>query len=154
MLELCDDGNKISGDGCSSTCQIEDGFKCRQSQQKKSVCSGECGNGRKFQAYGEQCDDGNNLNGDGCSSDCKIESDRFYCSFNQEGLQSACEPIGTYIPGQTTPSPSFCGNGYLEGGEECDDGFPRNGDGCSALCKIEAGWNCWNDRIKRGISYC
>jgi cysteine-rich repeat protein len=24
----CDDGNTISGDGCSSTCQIEAGFIC------------------------------------------------------------------------------------------------------------------------------
>ena len=27
LLE-CDDGNIISNDGCSSTCQIEDDFKC------------------------------------------------------------------------------------------------------------------------------
>ena len=24
----CDDGNSIDGDGCSSSCQVEDGFKC------------------------------------------------------------------------------------------------------------------------------
>ena len=24
----CDDGNKLSGDGCSSDCLIEDNFKC------------------------------------------------------------------------------------------------------------------------------
>ena len=28
--EKCDDGNAVSGDGCSSTCQIEDGFTCTQ----------------------------------------------------------------------------------------------------------------------------
>ncbi|KAL3133740.1 hypothetical protein ABBQ32_008228 [Trebouxia sp. C0010 RCD-2024] len=27
-LEHCDDGNTASGDGCSSTCQIEEGFRC------------------------------------------------------------------------------------------------------------------------------
>jgi cysteine-rich repeat protein len=26
--EVCDDGNIISGDGCSSTCQLESGFTC------------------------------------------------------------------------------------------------------------------------------
>ena len=26
--EECDDGNLISGDGCSSTCTIEEGHKC------------------------------------------------------------------------------------------------------------------------------
>ena len=24
----CDDGNLVDGDGCSSTCQIEEGFQC------------------------------------------------------------------------------------------------------------------------------
>ena len=28
--EECDDGNQISGDGCSSTCQIEPGWTCAQ----------------------------------------------------------------------------------------------------------------------------
>jgi fibro-slime domain-containing protein len=27
--EQCDDGNQVSGDGCSSTCQIEPGFSCK-----------------------------------------------------------------------------------------------------------------------------
>ena len=26
--ESCDDGNSVSGDGCSSSCQIESGFSC------------------------------------------------------------------------------------------------------------------------------
>jgi cysteine-rich repeat protein len=26
----CDDGNTNSGDGCSGSCQIEDGFECKQ----------------------------------------------------------------------------------------------------------------------------
>jgi len=28
--EQCDDGNAVSGDGCSSTCQVEAGFRCSQ----------------------------------------------------------------------------------------------------------------------------
>ena len=28
-LVECDDGNLISGDGCSSTCQIEDNYICK-----------------------------------------------------------------------------------------------------------------------------
>jgi len=55
--ETCDDGNTISGDGCSSDCQIE-----------ASVC----GNGRL--EFGETCDDGNTISGDGCSSTCQIET--------------------------------------------------------------------------------
>ena len=28
--EECDDGNQISGDGCSSSCKVEDGYTCKQ----------------------------------------------------------------------------------------------------------------------------
>ena len=32
----------------------------------------------------------------------------------------------------------FCGDGFLDDGEECDDGNDVDGDGCSAACEIEA----------------
>lgn len=55
--EQCDDGNIISSDGCSSSCQNEGPI---------------CGNG--VVQSGEQCDDGNGLSGDGCSATCQSES--------------------------------------------------------------------------------
>ncbi len=36
----------------------------------------------------------------------------------------------------------FCGDGTLDGGEECDDGNGTPGDGCSDLCAVEPGWTC------------
>jgi cysteine-rich repeat protein len=33
--------------------------------------------------------------------------------------------------------PAQCGNGHLEGAEQCDDANTRPGDGCSAKCEIE-----------------
>ncbi len=33
--------------------------------------------------------------------------------------------------------PAICGNGVVEGNEECDDGNTINGDGCSASCTTE-----------------
>jgi len=36
-----------------------------------------------------------------------------------------------------TPPAAACGNGFLEGGEECDDGNTASGDGCSSACRIE-----------------
>ena len=35
-----------------------------------------------------------------------------------------------------------CGNGDIEGGEECDDGGVTPGDGCDAACQIESGYDC------------
>lgn len=55
VTEECDDGNVVSGDGCSAACQVEVG----------------CGDG--VLAAGEQCDDGNTVSGDCCSSFCQYE---------------------------------------------------------------------------------
>ncbi len=30
-----------------------------------------------------------------------------------------------------------CGNGIVEGEEQCDDGNLAGGDGCSAVCKVD-----------------
>jgi len=38
--------------------------------------------------------------------------------------------------------PSDCGNGEIDGVEECDDGNDFIGDGCSNTCQIEDGWQC------------
>lgn len=35
-----------------------------------------------------------------------------------------------------------CSNGALDDGEQCDDGNLAGGDGCSATCQVEAGWEC------------
>ncbi len=35
-----------------------------------------------------------------------------------------------------------CGNGLLELGEECDDGNIADGDGCSASCDVDEGYEC------------
>lgn len=41
-FEACDDGNTVSGDGCSSTCQIEAGYECPVWGEP---CNLICGNG-------------------------------------------------------------------------------------------------------------
>jgi cysteine-rich repeat protein len=43
-------------------------------------------------------------------------------------------------------SSNTCGNGVIDnpGDEQCDDGNRVNGDGCNALCQVEANWLCPN----------
>ena len=36
----------------------------------------------------------------------------------------------------------ICGDGYPVGSEMCDDGNSRSGDGCSASCLVESGFDC------------
>jgi cysteine-rich repeat protein len=70
--EECDDGNMISGDGCSDVCLAE--F---------------CGDTVIQAGLGEQCDDGNLISEDGCSDTCLIES----CgdAVVQAGLGEECD---------------------------------------------------------------
>src|SRR5205085_1701601 len=60
--EICDDGNTTSGDGCSSTCSIDN-------YPPKAA---ECGDGNLDE--GEECDDGNTEDGDGCTATCDYEA--------------------------------------------------------------------------------
>lgn len=101
-IETCDDGNAVTGDGCSAVrgvCTIEPGAICTGSP---SVCTrSSCGNGAV--ESGEACDDGNPVAGlDGCSASCVIDA-----GWNCTGSPSVC-----YL----------CGNGKMEGPEVCDDG--------------------------------
>ncbi len=125
--EECDDGDNVSGDGCSATCEVEDGYTCTG---QPSVCTRDgdpdCGNG--LIESGEQCDDGDSSSGDGCSSTCRVE-DGYTC----RGEPSVCTRNGG--------SP-VCGNGIIESGEQCDDGDSSSGDGCSSICRVEDGYTC------------
>ncbi len=133
--EVCDDGNTVSGDGCSSDCR------------SKEVC----GNGYIDSAKGETCDDGNKMSGDGCSSTCQVETG-YSCS----GIPSLCYDCGdgkkkgaeVCDDGNTVGgdgcsadcrSNEQCGNSFVDTavGEDCDDGNTTPGDGCSATCKYE-----------------
>lgn len=72
--EQCDDGNSISGDGCSSLCAVEPGYMClggTLTTIDKCLKLPVCGNGLRETL--EQCDDGNTISGDGCSSLCISE---------------------------------------------------------------------------------
>jgi fibro-slime domain-containing protein len=119
--EGCDDGNTMSGDGCSSTCHEESGFKCLVAGAPcvKIIA---CGDGTIQPP--EVCDDGNTRPGDGCDGTCRPEPG-FTCT----------------TPGQPCTSTSVCGDGLKTGSEKCDDGNANAGDGCNA-CLVEDGWTC------------
>lgn len=129
--EVCDDGNRVDGDGCSALCLVEPRYTC---VGQPSVCSPVgptpvepiCGDGRVDAP--ETCDDGGTIAGDGCGGDCRTELG-YVCT----GAPSVCsEIVGT----------AFCGNGIVETGETCDDGDATAADGCSATCQVEDGYTC------------
>jgi cysteine-rich repeat protein len=68
--EECDDGNLVSGDGCSADCTVEPGYYC---EALPSLCVMICGDADIDDWAGEECDDGNYAPGDGCSAYCRVE---------------------------------------------------------------------------------
>jgi len=85
--EECEDGGRVDGDGCSATCQLEDGCgdgnldageECDDDNLSDAdACSSTClvldGCGDGNLDAGEQCDDDNVTSGDGCSATCTFE---------------------------------------------------------------------------------
>ena len=141
--EECDDGNNKDRDGCSSDCKKEKGVVCLNNNWgQKSNCNPQilCGNG--LLTSNEECDDENTVDGDGCSSDCKIE-DGWLCRVGPG------RTVSYYYP--SVCHERICGDGILEGPEECDDGNTVDGDGCSNNCTLEYGYSCIGKKCR---SYC
>jgi cysteine-rich repeat protein len=130
---MCDDGDAVDGDGCSSTCAVENGYECTGGDSikgdtcKLKVATVICGDGKR--GVNEACDDGNERSGDGCSSSCVVES----------GFKCVSD---TFTSIDTCTKASVCGNGKREDAELCDDGNTFNGDGCSTTCVVESGFTC------------
>jgi len=118
--ELCDDGNVIGADGCSSVCAIETGWKCNAANTP--CVAKQCGDG--ILAGNELCDDG------------------------IVNTTSGCTPSCTIAPNATCPSnggpcvPMLCGDGKVTGTETCDSGLNDGKHGCSTSCQIITGWAC------------
>ncbi|MBU0727146.1 S-layer homology domain-containing protein [Patescibacteria group bacterium] len=177
-IEMCDDGNLVDGDGCSARCQTE-------------VC------GNNVINIGEECDDGNTDSGDGCNATCVKEINGCFVYLEGQTIpQASCTGwcggyggVGTILNngwclcegGDNPTCDTFCtnfdspwvcnylqcGNGVVEGGEQCDgagdfttcdkncqrvpvcgDGYMDSpeqcddsnttaGDGCSATCQVD-----------------
>jgi fibro-slime domain-containing protein len=159
--EACDDGNRVSGDGCAADClAIEAGFSCPPG--KPCLKYARCGD--SIVADSEACDDGNTNAGDGCSASCQLEIG-FKCAgvpskcsattcgdHKQEGSETCDDGNAEPFDGcsETCRSEPNCDNGACTSkcgdglvlNEDCDDGNLRDGDGCSSKCQIEPGFTC------------
>ncbi len=112
---------------CTSDCQFDD-----------SACGGRCGDELVQGPDGETCD-GGNLNGQTCQS------------LGYGGGTLACGADCAYdLDGCT----NVCGNGLVEGDEGCDDDGVAPGDGCSATCTVEEGWECAGTSPSRCAPIC
>lgn len=141
--EQCDDGNTISGDGCSSTCRIEpicgnqiaepseecdkglpiNGTRCWSC---RFIIASTCGNGVVDPM--ENCDPV--LSPNTCNGDCTFSS----CGDGKIGPREECDGGGMSKTCNSNCRLSACGDGLLntQSGEECDPG----------LITGSCNWNC------------
>src|SRR5215471_7772414 len=141
-LETCDDGVSAlsgapaAGDGCDASCHIEDGFTC---PLPGAACRPICGDGKVRGR--EQCDDGMDPTtgapaaGDGCDTNCRVEP-------------------GWVCPAGAACRRTVCGDGNVEGSEQCDDAKLRPYDGCSPTCTLEPQCGTATSPAGRCASHC
>jgi cysteine-rich repeat protein len=131
--EVCDDGNTLSGDGCSGDCKtIEPGYFC----PGVGLCT-------PIPTCGDGCDvAGAIAYGLGCTAGCERAP---YCG---DGIVQAeygeqCDtgnPAAPPYAGCTFECKRgpYCGDGVVDVpfGESCDDGTANGteGDACSSVC--------------------
>jgi MYXO-CTERM domain-containing protein len=84
-----------------------------------------------------------------CDHNAPVES----CYLHTRGCASDAECplpfIGCDVAAGTCLSPT-CGDGRVQGGEECDDRNTTSGDGCSAGCVVEPGFVCSGEPSRCG----
>jgi cysteine-rich repeat protein len=125
--ETCDDGNTTSGDGCSSTCQIETVNKC--------------GNGQIDGT--EACDDGNQASSDGCSAQCTVESG-YMCT----GSPSVCTLMTSAMGTCANPmAMALTMNGTLYSGNGAGDTTNSTNQVDGASCDLQTSSGLANDQI-------
>ncbi len=80
-----------------------------------------------------------------CITEFKVDCMDALARPDQVGYPPECDAAVPTPTPTITPTPTVtatvtpaCGNGVLDGAEECDDGGTADGDGCSSTCQLES----------------
>jgi cysteine-rich repeat protein len=150
MGEDCDDGNNADGDGCDKNCKRE---FCGDGIVQPELNDEVCDNGSRCMINGElrnsclkdaDCNTciiipgtspqvsrcgGDEQNGQICLTDDDCVNAGYQCVYDTDA-EELCNDECHFATGT-------CGNGIVEGLEECDDGNNVDSDGCSRNCLNE-----------------
>ena len=161
---VCDDDNVCTDDSClgddtcshvANTLGCDDDDACTTADQcADKACVGgpalPCDDGL-FCTGVESCDsatgcvdgtppvtnDGVDCTVDSCDEDNNVvvhDLDHQFCATGQLCITDTCDLVEGCVESVT---PDCCGNGLIEGDEECDDGNDAPGDGCTPACACQ-----------------
>ncbi len=124
--EQCDDGNEVSGDGCSDTCVLE--------YDASTIFD-------QLDSNNDQC-----ISEDEFDASVPPEEGLVFETFVSIVSNDGCpEEISEEDFDAWMVKQMACGNRTRDYGEECDDGNNDPADGCSVYCSIENGYTCDTD---------
>ncbi len=152
--EVCDDGNIVSGDGCSALCTMENGYNCTGNPSVCTVTGGSSSAFSSVSSSSASSQQGYSTSGMEYSSASSISSNGSTGSSGSAGSSagsagssgsngssgSSGSSGGSTSSVSSATGSGTCGDGTVDGTEECDLG-PQNGQPgstCTSDCKISA----------------
>jgi cysteine-rich repeat protein len=118
--EQCDDGNTLSGDSCSATCQLETTPTPTATATPTATPTVSATPTATVTATATA-----------------VETVTPTPTETITPTPSATATATSAATPTATPTPAICGNAVQEPAEECDDGNTDPSDGCSATCTLE-----------------
>ncbi len=130
------------GDGCAASCQSEVSTTFRWTQDTRinpprsctDLCAMQAGASQRGACVESGCPAGLVPAGGGAYYRNGDTWGSATCSFAVGVSEKYCCCRATTL--------NSCGDGFLAGNEQCDDGNLTAGDGCSVFCAVETGWTC------------
>jgi cysteine-rich repeat protein len=132
-VEKCDQGNHANGDGCDD-----------DPANAGNCTATACGNG--VVTAGEECDDGDGSSNNACKNNCTFNAcGDGILNFGPDAVRGTtddvevCDDGGVCVGGSSDQGACTLGSTSQCPGGACQ---PRDADGCSVTCQLEAGWEC------------
>jgi cysteine-rich repeat protein len=131
LLEQCDDDNLTPGDGCDSICICElTGTWAALSGATLTIVESTAG-----LLSGTTYTPGSPAGATPIGGARVATAVTLIAGPSLAGVATSCGTVA-FVPSgsMTRVRPSYCGDGTVQAGEQCDDGNVVNGDGCNADC--------------------
>jgi|GEM_PF-1932030 len=139
FLGICDNGSE-DGEACNADADCLGGGQCKT--DKRGHCQGGKENEKKCR-HNKHCKGGASCSAEDPGTPGIIDPCDPYCNVTSDTATGLTAPGFTVVNGGLVPTSGItCGDSVISPTENCDDGNTTAGDGCSASCKIEPGFQC------------